>query len=65
MEEDLFQHTETLPIEVQNVLDEFADKWEDTWEMCRQMKQQLEQLGYTFDYYLNAIPYDLRKIEAN
>jgi len=62
MEKDLFQHIETLPLEVQNVLNEFEEKWDESYEMCRLMKERLEELGYTFEYYLDAIPYDLKKM---
>ena len=63
--EDLFATPELLPIEVQNVLSEYENKWDESYDMCREMKARLQALGYTFDYYLDAVPYDLRKIEAN
>jgi hypothetical protein len=62
MEKDLFNHIETLPLEVQNVLSEYENKWDESYQMCREMKARLEQLGYTFEYYLDAIPYDLKKL---
>ncbi|MBK7362999.1 MAG: hypothetical protein IPJ01_11945 [Micavibrio sp.] len=62
-EEDLFQHTETLPDEVRKVLDKYGEDWEATYENCENMLQELEPLGYTFDYYLDAEPINLRKLE--
>lgn len=56
---DLFEHWEKLPKRVQNVLSKYADADED-YENCAKMLSELEALGYTFDYYLDAVPYNLR-----
>ena len=58
---DLFDNYETLPQEVQDVLERYSD-WNQTYEECRAMLYEMEAIGYTFDYYLDAQPYYLRKI---
>ena len=62
-ENDLFNNIESLPQDVQNVLKKYQEDWEDTYENCANMQDELEELGYTFDYYLDATPYNLRKME--
>jgi hypothetical protein len=56
--EDLFDDIESLPIEVQNVLQEFSYK-EQNYENCQQLIETLELLGYTCDYDLNYNPFGL------
>lgn len=57
---DLFDHYELLPEAVQKVLKDAGEI--DTYEQCNELLSVLEPLGYTFEYYLDAVPYDLRKI---
>jgi hypothetical protein len=57
---DLFEHYETLPQEVQDVLSKYDEV--DTYEGCEAMLKEMEALGYTFEYYLDAVPYNLHKI---
>lgn len=59
---DLFEHIETLPVEVQ----ECIHSWDDitfNYENIKEFKKELETLGYTFDYYLDAQPFNLTKME--
>ncbi len=56
---DLFEDYEKLPIEVKVILESFED---ETYDECARLLSELELLGYTFDYYLDAVPYNLRKI---
>ena len=58
---DLFEHYETLPIEVREVLEKHNND-DNTYENCRKLVEDLEKVGYTCDYYLDGIPYDLKKI---
>jgi hypothetical protein len=62
-ENDLFKNVESLPQNVQNVIEKYDEDWEYTYENCANMQDELEELGYTFDYYLDATPYNLRKME--
>lgn len=56
---DLFEHQELLPMEVQTILNEFVNP---TYEKCNQLLEKLKSFGYTFEYYLDATPYNLQKI---
>lgn len=59
---DLFEHPEKLPLEVQKILNEFAES-KQTYETCNNLLKVLKPLGYTFKYYLDATPYDLQKLK--
>ena len=56
---DLFETTELLPKEVIDILETFED---NTYDECRRVQDELETIGYTYDYYLDAQPYNLRKL---
>ena len=58
---DLFEHQEDLPSEVKEILDKYSEE-DNTYESLGKMQSELEPLGYTFDYYLDAEPYGLRKM---
>lgn len=58
---DLFEHYETLPQNVQDVLKKYED-WDATYEECRAMLIDMEAVGYTFEYYLDAEPFNLRRM---
>lgn len=58
---DLFETPELIPIEVKAVLDTFNEDADSYQELSR-LVSELEPLGYTFDYYLDAVPYGLRPI---
>lgn len=56
---DLFDKWDELPKEVQNIFDTFENP---THADCANMIKLLKPLGYTFDYGLDTIPYNLRKL---
>ena len=56
---DLFEVIITLPQEVQDVIATFED---ETYDECRRLLDELEPLGYTFEYYLDAVPFNLKKL---
>jgi len=58
---DLFEHYETLPQEVQDVIMKHCNG-DNSYEICRALIADLEPLGYTCDYGLSGEPYDLKKI---
>ena len=60
--EDLFETPELIPHEVQVVLDTLSEDANSYLELER-IRIQVEKLGYTFDYGLDAEPYDLRPID--
>jgi len=59
---DLFETPHLIPVNVKRVLDTLSDDAGSYWELER-IRIQVEKLGYTFDYGLDAEPYDLRPIE--
>jgi hypothetical protein len=60
--EDLFETIETLPFKVQLILSEFAEE-DNTYEKCADLLRRCEAEGYTFEYGLDAIPFNLTKIK--
>lgn len=58
---DLFEHYEELPLELKEILDKYCDGDFD-YEKCAKLVEELETIGYTCDYYLDAEPYNLRKL---
>lgn len=64
-ETDLFSTPELLPETMQEVLDKYEAIGYFTYSIIRDMLYEVNQLGYTFEYGLDAVPYDLRKIETN
>ena len=57
---DLFETPEKIPANVAEILDTFED---NTYNECERILSLIEPIGYTFDYYLDATPYNLRKIK--
>lgn len=57
---DLFLKYETLPIELQEVILRYGDV--SSYQECDDMLKECQSLGYTFDYYLDACPFNLRKL---
>lgn len=58
---DLFEHYDTLPFEVQVILDEFSEM-DSTYESCAKLVEELNKVGYTCEYYLDAEPFGLREL---
>ena len=58
---DLFEHYDTLPNELQKLLNRFSEL-DNTYFECEILLNECKKLGYTFDYYLDAIPFNLKKI---
>ena len=57
---DLFDSPEKLPKKVRKILNTWQ---EDTYEECERMIKELKPHGYTFEYYLDGTPFNLRKID--
>lgn len=57
---DLFETPELIPDNVRAILEENPEA--DTYEELEEILNKIQPLGYTFDYYLDATPYNLRKI---
>lgn len=61
---DLFEKPELIPSEVQEILNEYEEQAMNGFEYAElaELVKKLESIGYTFDYYLDAEPYALRKV---
>lgn len=57
---DLFEHYETLPQEVQDIINSYGDEF--GYDGCKEMLDRLEPLGYTFDWGLDGQPIDLKEM---
>jgi division protein CdvB (Snf7/Vps24/ESCRT-III family) len=58
---DLFEDIESLPEEMKELLNEYSTK-ENTYQNCAELQSMCEYLGYTFEYGLDAEPFNLRKV---
>lgn len=62
---DLFEYVVKQPNEIFELNEAYwmkFNKGDLTLSDCESWKTEAEDLGYTFDYALNAEPYNLRKI---
>lgn len=60
---DLFEDYESIPSNVQAILDEHAEAFEDgDYAGLQKAHAALKKIGYTFEYGLSGEAYDLRKI---
>jgi hypothetical protein len=59
---DLFEDFDNLPSDVQAVIMKFEDSEQD-YNTCQELVDALEEVGYTCEYGLTAVPYNLKKIE--
>jgi len=57
---DLFENPELLPKHVQKILNDAGDI--ETYDQCEALQNKLNAVGFEFDYYLDAVPHSLRKI---
>jgi DNA repair protein RadC len=63
---DLFEDYDNIPPEVQAILNEYEESFEDgNYQGLQNAKDELEQIGYTFDFYLDGEAYDLRRISGS
>lgn len=62
---DLFEFYEDQPQELKIICDSWQDRIEDglSYEQCKEFLNEVEAIGYTFSYYLDAEPYNLRPIK--
>jgi hypothetical protein len=56
---DLFETPELLPDNIKAILDTF-DVETLSYSDCQSMLAQMEKLGYTFEFGLDAVPFNLR-----
>lgn len=58
---DLFEEYKSLPNNIKSILS-YYEMEDFDYEKCKQLQQELECVGYTFDYGLDAEPFNLRLI---
>lgn len=58
---DLFETPEKLPIEIIDLLNDF-NQYERLYSECEILLKKCEKLGYTFEYGLDSIPFNLEKL---
>ncbi|HAY3557025.1 JAB domain-containing protein [Elizabethkingia anophelis] len=63
-QKDGFEH---IPQELEKVMEKWQEKIENglDYNDCANFQNDCKALGYTFDYGLDAVPFDLRKIDLN
>ena len=60
---DLFEDYENIPPEVKAILDKYSEDFEDgNYQGMDNAHDELEEIGYTFDFYLDGVAYDLRPL---
>jgi len=59
---DLFETPELIPTEVKAIMDTFNDYSGNEYLELDRIVNELNEIGYTFDFYLDAEPYGLRPI---
>jgi hypothetical protein len=64
---DLFQYYELMPENVSSIFNMYYEMGGNEWDYdsLKKLEGDLEELGYTFDYGLDAEPYGLRPIELS
>ncbi|WP_407500799.1 JAB domain-containing protein [Elizabethkingia anophelis] len=62
---DLIDGFENTPEELKEVMEKWQQKIENglDYNDCANFQKECEDLGYTFDYGLDSVPFDLRKID--
>jgi len=56
---DLFETPDLIPKDVLDILATFED---NTYEECERILNKLERIGYTYEYGLDAEPFNLKKL---
>lgn len=62
LEIDLFQNFSDLPENVQSVINRYNHD-NLNYSIVEQFLKELEVIGYTFEYGLDSIPFNLKKVE--
>ena len=57
---DLFENLNFVPVTVAKEVNKLGD--EPTYNDLQEVKSNLNSMGYTFDYGLDAVPLNLRKL---
>ena len=57
---DLFEHYEELPLPIQTIINNQGEI--ESYDDCKELLDKLSVFGYSFEYGLDATPYNLHKI---
>jgi hypothetical protein len=64
---DLFETPEQLPDGLRKIVSKYTEKLEvseeDAYEVCKKFLAKVEHSGYTFDYGLDGVPFNLREFD--
>ncbi len=65
-EDDLFSQPELIPENIQEIFDRYYEQYGEEMEYSdtERMQKEVEAEGYTFDFDLDNVPYNLRKTFA-
>lgn len=65
-EDDLFSQPELIPENIQEIFDRYYEQYGEEMEYSdtERMQKEVEAEGYTFDFGLDNVPYNLRKTFA-
>jgi hypothetical protein len=58
---DLFENYKDIPAKLLILLDEFEEK-DNSYSNCKKLLKKCLKIGYSFEYGLDAIPYNLQKL---
>ena len=59
---DLFEHYEELPLPIQTIINNQGEI--ESYDDCKELLDKLSVFGYTFEYGLDAVPYNLQTIKV-
>ncbi|MDR6548488.1 putative nucleic-acid-binding Zn-ribbon protein [Chryseobacterium rhizosphaerae] len=62
MDIDLFEHLDQLPPEVQKIIEDYGETESLEYSELEFFLKRIEAVGYTFEYGLDAIPFNLTKL---
>jgi hypothetical protein len=61
---DLFEHWELIPKNVQAILEKYnEDEQPNDYETLRKLQSELNEIGYNFNYGLDAEPFSLHQMK--
>ena len=58
---DLFLYPELQPTALKDILTRY-ESCENDYDTCKALQSEVEAIGYTFEFYLDAEPHNLRKM---
>lgn len=61
---DLFENYNDMPSNLMAVIEKYDNTDGLSYNECAAMLIDVEAIGYTFEYGLDGIPYDLKKCEV-